>query len=223
MARRQAARPAATVESVATRKYLLAGALAAAILFLLLARWVLSGGAMPFDLWVRAAVQGWASPPLTGGMLAVTMLGSEFVLLPLGALLVWRLAATGRRRDAILLAAVSLAAELAAQSLKLALHRPRPDVFFGLSPAETYSFPSGHAFVSTVFYGLLAGILMRREPSRWKRASLAALAVLTALAIGFSRVYLGYHYPSDVLGGWACAAASLALARLTLPATAGRK
>jgi undecaprenyl-diphosphatase len=57
---------------------------------------------------------------------------------------------------------------------------------------------------------------MAGENSCRKRAGSAAITVLAALAIGFSRVYLGYHYPSDVLGGWACAAAWLALAQLKL-------
>ena len=196
------------------RRYLLGGALAAALLFLLLARWVLSGDSTLFDLWVRDTVHGWASPLLTRGMLAITTLGSEYVLLPLGAVLVWRLATTGRPRQAMLLAAGGLGAELVSQVLKLAFHRPRPEVFFGLVPSETYSFPSGHAFVATVFYGLLAGILMTLVPSRRKRVYSAAVAVLTGGLIGFSRVYLGYHYPSDVLGGWACAAAWLTLAKL---------
>jgi membrane-associated phospholipid phosphatase len=198
---------------VATRRYLLGGALAAAILFIVLARWVLSGEAMPFDLGIRAAVHAWASPLLTRVMIAVTTLGSEFFLPALGAVVVW-LATAHRGRPAILLATGSLTAELALQLLKLALHRPRPPVFFGLSPAETYSFPSGHVFVSTVFYGLLAGILMSLESSPRKRVWIAAIALLLVLLIGFSRVYLGYHYPSDVLGGWVCAAVWLTLARL---------
>ena len=190
--------------------------LAATLLFLLLARWVLAGGSMPFDLRIRGTVHGWASPFATRALLTVTMLGSEWVLLPLGAVLFWWLAAIGRRRQAMLLAAVGLAAELVSQLLKLGFHRPRPAVFFGLSSAETYSFPSGHAFVATVFYGFLAAILMTFERSRRTRGWIAAAAVLTAFLIGLSRVYLGYHYPSDVLGGWACAAAWLALARLLL-------
>jgi undecaprenyl-diphosphatase len=105
---------------------------------------------------------------------------------------------------------------LFSQVLKLALHRPRPPVFFGLSSAETYSFPSGHAFVATVFYGLAASIFMAGQASRRTCATLAALALAASLAIGFSRVYLGYHYPSDVLGGWVMAVVWLGAARLLL-------
>lgn len=211
-------RGAGTVVSVATRRYPIAGALAA-LLFLLLARWVLAGGSMPFDLAVRDTVHAWTSPFATQALLAITMLGSEWVMLPLGAIVVWRLATIGRCRQAILLAAGSLGAELLSNLLKLAFHRPRPAVFFGLSPLETYSFPSGHAFVGTVFYGLLAAILTTFDGWRPKRAGIIATAMLTAFPIGFSRVYLGYHYPSDVLAGWICAAGWLALTRWALTRT----
>ena len=210
------ARAFATVESVDSRRYLLSAAIVSTLLFLLLVHWVLSGESLPFDLAIRAAVHGWASPLLTNAMLPITTLGSALIRLPLAAILAVWLAVTGRRRPAILLAAAAVAAEPVVQLLKLAVHRPRPEVFFGLAPAETYSFPSGHTFGSTIFYGLLAGILMSFANSHRKRVSVAIFAVLLILLIGLSRVYLGYHYPSDVLGGWTSASASLALLRLAL-------
>jgi undecaprenyl-diphosphatase len=203
------ASPTATLEAVPIRKFQLAVLLAATLAFLLLARWVTAGESMVFDLWVRGCVHAWASPLATNVLLAITTFGSEWVLLPFGAVLVWRLAIAGRRRQAALLAFGNLGAELVSHLLKLAFHRPRPGVFFDLSPAETYSFPSGHAFVATVFYGLLACILATAHPHR--RGAIVVAAALSALMIGFSRVYLGYHYPSDVLGGWSCAAGWLAL------------
>ncbi len=183
----------------------------AAIIFLLLARWVLAGESMLFDLWIRDTVHGWASTLATNLLLTITMLGSEWVMLPLGAILVWRLETLGRRRQAILLAFGGLGAELVSFLLKLTFHRVRPLVFFGLPPAENYSFPSGHAFVSTVFYVLLADVFLTLARSPRQRAGIVATTVLTVLLIGFSRVYLGYHYPSDVLGGWTCALGWLAL------------
>ena len=139
------------------------------------------GEAIGFDLPVRAAI-----------------------LVPLAAILVWRWEKRGERKAAYLLVAGSLSAEAVAQLLKALIHRPRPEVFFGLLPAETYSFPSGHAFVPAVYFGILAGILATRR--RWRAAVVAMAAFL-----GFSRVYLGYHYPSDVIAGWALAVVWLAL------------
>jgi undecaprenyl-diphosphatase len=167
---------------------------------------------MLFDLWIRDSVHSWASPFATGVLFAITMLGTEWVMLALGALAVWRLATLGYKRQAILLAVGALGSEAASELLKLGLHRLRPAVFFGLSPAVTYSFPSGHAFVGTVFYGLLAGIVIDTFPS--VRYRVMTVVTVTVLLIGFSRVYLGYHYPTDVLGGWLCAAGWLAMARL---------
>jgi len=209
----------ATVEAVSVRRYLLTAAVLAALAFFLLARWVASGHSMAFDLWVRGMVHSWASPPLTNFMWGITMLGSEWVMLPLGTVIVWRLATLKRQRQAILLAAASLGAELVSFLLKLAFHRVRPPVFFGLTLAENYSFPSGHAFVGTVFYGLLAGILAELYGRR--RLEVIAVAVPTVLVIGLSRVYLGYHYPTDVFGGWACAAGWLAMVKLASGAGVG--
>jgi membrane-associated phospholipid phosphatase len=156
------------------------------------------GGAIEFDAPVRAAIHAWAFPALTVAMRLITMLGSEYLLVPLAAILVWRWEKRGERSAAYLLVTGSLSAEAVTQLLKVLIHRPRPELFFGLLPTETYSFPSGHAFVPTVYFGILAGILA--PGTRW-RAAVVGMAAL----LGFSRVYLGYHYPSDVVAGWALA------------------
>jgi len=180
------------------------------LLFAILALWVLSGDSMRFDLRIREAVHATASPAATAVLYAVTLLGAEWVMVPAGALLVWRLAVHGYHRAALLLAVGSLSADAASELLKLILHRLRPPVFFGLPPAISYSFPSGHAFVGTVYYGLLAGMLAHTFPRR--RILILTSWVLLGLTIGLSRVYLGYHYPTDILGGWLCAAFWLAMA-----------
>jgi undecaprenyl-diphosphatase len=159
---------------------------------------LMRGDAIGFDLPLRAAIHGEALPALTAAMRLITNLGSEYFLVPLAALLVWRLEKRGERKTAYLLVAGILAAEAVLQLLKVLIHRPRPEVFFGLMPAATYSFPSGHAFVPAVYFGILTDIL---EAGPWWRAAVVAAAAL----LGFSRVYLGYHYPSDVVAGWALA------------------
>jgi undecaprenyl-diphosphatase len=162
------------------------------------------GDVIGFDLPVRGAIHGWAFPALTAAMRLITSLGSEYFLVPLAAFLVWRLEKRGERKTAYLLVAGILTAEAVLQLLKVLIHRPRPEVFFGLVPAETFSFPSGHAFVPAVYFWILANIL---EAGPWWRAAVVVAAAL----LGFSRVYLGYHYPSDVVAGWALAVVWLML------------
>lgn len=87
--------------------------------------------------------------------------------------------------------------------LKRLLHRDRP-LYASEFHARSWSFPSGHAMASVIGYGFLALLLIHRNPER--RAVIVAAAATIILTIGFARVYLGVHYPSDVLGGY-CAGA----------------
>ena len=181
-----------------------AAAIGGLLVFGAMAYPLVRGDAIEFDLPVRAAIHGWAFPALTAAMRLITMLGSEYFLVPLAAILVWHWERRGERKAAYLLVAGSLSAEVVAQLLKALIHRPRPELFFGLTPTETYSFPSGHAFVPVVYFGILAGVLA--AGARWR----AAVVVMAAF-LGLSRVYLGYHYPSDVVAGWALAVVWLTL------------
>jgi undecaprenyl-diphosphatase len=190
------------------RRELIAGYIAAAaalVLFGWLARDVLRHQTIWFDAVVRDAVHSLASPGLTAFFGTVTWLGSELFLLPFGALAVWRLAAAGRRHAAVLLVLATAGGELLDQILKLVFHRGRPAAFFGYPLPETYSFPSGHSMASLCFFGVLAAVLTARMASRAGRAAVWAAAVALALLIGLSRIYLGVHYPSDVVAGY-CAA-----------------
>ncbi len=90
-------------------------------------------------------------------------------------------------------------------TLKYAYHRARPVPFFGGVP-HTYSFPSGHSLVSFCVYGVLAGLLSHRVRSTTHRLLVWLVAAVLVLAIGLSRIYLGVHYPSDVLAGYLAAA-----------------
>jgi undecaprenyl-diphosphatase len=89
-------------------------------------------------------------------------------------------------------------------ALKFAFHRPRPVPFFGSTPSS-YSFPSGHALGSFCFYGMLAAILAKHARGRTAKFCVWMIAVFLVGMIGFSRIYLGVHYPSDVIAGY-CAA-----------------
>jgi len=89
-------------------------------------------------------------------------------------------------------------------SLKHAFHRTRPTAFFGALP-HSYSFPSGHALFSFCFYGVLAGLSAGRTRSQPARILIWTLAAVLVTAIGLSRIYLGVHYPSDVIAGYLAA------------------
>jgi len=188
-------------------------AVAALLFFSWLANQVLRGATAEFDASVRTAVHGWASPRLTLAMRSITQLGAPPFVILVGAVVVWRLVAVGRKRAAILFVTSVLGAEALDQILKLLFHRPRPEAFFGLADPTTYSFPSGHAITSSCFYGVLAAILAARAHSAAAKAALWILAAGIALLIGLSRVYLGVHYPSDVVAGYAAAVVWVAAVR----------
>lgn len=172
--------------------------LAALILFVWLACEVTAGRTEAFDQAVRNAVHAHASPAATLFLRGATLIGSWMVLVPLGVFLAVWWARSGRARTMARFAIIALGAELLEQLLKLAFHRPRPVPFFGLATPAGHSFPSGHAVLAVCFYGALA-TLVAWQP-RW---AVWTGTVLLAAAIGFSRVYLGVHYPTDVVGGYA--------------------
>ena len=88
--------------------------------------------------------------------------------------------------------------------LKRLIHCARPEPFFGAEPSS-YSFPSGHALYSLSFYGVIAVAFAAHAPPGLARIAIGAAAGLLVVGIGFSRVYLGVHYPSDVVAGYLAA------------------
>jgi undecaprenyl-diphosphatase len=95
--------------------------------------------------------------------------------------------------------------------LKLGFSRPRPELVPHGAEVYTASFPSGHSMMSAVTYLTLAALLTRVEPRLRLKAYLLLVAVLITVIVGVSRVYLGVHWPSDVLAGWTAGAAWAAL------------
>jgi undecaprenyl-diphosphatase len=106
----------------------------------------------------------------------------------------------------ILLTAIGGAA-LLNQLLKVSFERARPDIALHLAQSWSASFPSGHAMIATATYLTIAAIVRETRSSRPLRLYLMSVAVLLAVLIGVSRVYLGVHWPSDVAAGWAGGAA----------------
>jgi len=153
-----------------------------------------------FDQFVRMRIHEYASPGLTRAMIAISFVGGDG--LTIAAVVSLLLFLHFRWKRATLWLVVNkLGALVLDLTLKYAFHRPRPAPFFVALP-RTYSFPSGHALFSFCFYGMLAGLLMDRIKSRLEQILIWLAAAILVAAIGFSRVYLGVHYPSDVIAGY---------------------
>ena len=130
----------------------------------------------------------------------VSRLGSSAVIAVLLGLAVLGLWVVGRRRSAVMLVLFMAGAVVLESGLKVFFQRVRPEAFFGVLPTS-FSFPSGHALLSLCFYGALAGFL----PAYWRRSARAAswlAAILLVSGIGLSRIYLGVHHATDVVGGY---------------------
>lgn len=125
-------------------------------------------------------------------------------------------------RHALVLAGAVLAAWLSKESLKAFYDRPRPDLVPHGSFVYSASFPSGHTTLSTATFLTLAMLIASLEERRRSKALVYAIAVFVLVGVGMSRVYLGVHWPSDVLGGWVLGAAWALLAWLALRYLGGR-
>lgn len=156
-----------------------------------------------FDQAVRNWVHQFSSPGMTRAATFASFVGSDVLGAAfVGSLIVF--AWLRWRRAAIWLTVTMAGALVLDLSLKYAFHRQRPTPFFGPLP-HTYSFPSGHALFSVCFYGVLAGLLADRIESLQAKICIWFVAGLLIVSIGLSRIYLGVHYPTDVLGGYLAA------------------
>ncbi|HEX2205113.1 MAG TPA: phosphatase PAP2 family protein [Longimicrobium sp.] len=177
--------------------------LGAALGFAALADSVVEGETLAVDRAILLWMNRHATPERTVIALEITALGAGvvvwMVVLVTSAFL-W----TSRHRYSVLLLWVSMiGAGLISQSLKMVFDRPRPDLFPWRAPyAPNASFPSGHSTTAMVAYVTLAYLIARLEPSRAMRRLTFVVAGLVIVAIGLSRMYLGVHWPSDVVGGF---------------------
>ncbi|HET9146125.1 MAG TPA: phosphatase PAP2 family protein [Sphingomicrobium sp.] len=174
-----------------------AGALVA-LAALWLAMLLLGGG--PIDAGIYEALYAGGRPALVLLARIFTALGEPTVLIGAGFVVAAWLWLKGGGRFAVGLLLVILIGRGLSEVQKYWIARPRPDLEPHLVVVKTSSFPSGHATSSMIFYLTLA--LALTAPGRWRLIA-ASAAILLALLIGTSRVMLGVHWPSDVVGGWA--------------------
>lgn len=172
-----------------------------ALLFVVLALLVAGGSTAAFDATIRNHIHVLANGTLTETAQALSFVGSAIVWVPALAIAIAALWIIGDRRCAIGLPVAMAGATLLDNGLKLAFHRVRPEAFFGRLP-DTYSFPSGHALFNLCFYGALMMAVASHLRGPVLLFALWSLAALLVFAIGLSRIYLGVHYPSDVLAGF---------------------
>ena len=162
---------------------------------------VMAGRTLPFDLQVRSRIHDVAVDPLTTAMSIITSFGSLFWLLPAAIAAFVLLRRQGHSQQALVVAVVLLGSIPIENALKRTVQRQRPAAFFNVPLPETYSFPSGHAFFSTSFYGVLGYVSAQLAKSRTQRAIIWLSTISSIGVICLSRVYLGVHYPTDVAGG----------------------
>ncbi len=139
-------------------------------------------------------------PRLIAVSLWLTVLGRWQVVAVFTAVAVVLLGLWKRREYVVPMLVTIVGSSVSAEFLKAIVHRPRPDVAYYLE--NSYSFPSGHAIIAVAFYGFLFYLWLRRAKRWWGKLVVVFLGVVVALAIGFSRLYLGVHYVSDVWGGY---------------------
>jgi undecaprenyl-diphosphatase len=181
-----------------------------------------------FDLGIQARVHSWTSPPLTYLFRALTFIGAIAVFIPTLLAAVTVLLLVGQKEQGIRLVLKRQVSTLFAigiggalllnDGFKAIFHRTRPHVPWSIGDEHTFSFPSGHSLFSFVLYGLIAySVLTRRDPLP-RRLILTFACATLVLGIGLSRIYLGMHWPTDVLAGYLTAAiwlaASIAIDRL---------
>ena len=179
------------------------------LIFLSLAGEVTEGDTLAFDTKILRALRSSADPSKPIGpewiestLLDLTAIGGPSILLLVVFAVVGFLLLQTRYRTALFVWVASISGEFVNIALKHAFNRPRPAIVPHLRVVFSTSFPSGHAMESAIVYLTLGAILMRAAESRLTKIYIFATAVLLTALVGISRVFLGVHYPTDVIGGW---------------------
>lgn len=178
------------------------------VLFLLLGIVVVHGNHTQLDDTVSLRARDWATPHRTSIMKGVTEFGGVWcIVFVFGSLLLWLLW-QHRVRTAIIFGSMFLLAKVLGAGFKYLFARARPDIVSPLTPADGYSFPSGHTVTAVMVFGLIAIVSMHRWQG-CRRYFPLVVAVMFSVAVGSSRIYLGVHYLTDVVGGMLLASACL--------------
>lgn len=168
--------------------------------FLVLLSSILQGEGIPFDPFIRSAILELRTPWITRLLTLITYTANwQFIT---GVCLILLILPRTRRFPGLVLSAAPLFSTMLYKLIKEIVQRPRPDEVLHLIQQGGFSFPSGHAMTGLVFYSLVLTLLLsltKKSSTRWM---LLVFGGMYIFLIGFSRIYLGVHYPSDVLAGW---------------------
>jgi undecaprenyl-diphosphatase len=170
--------------------------------FVFLIYWIIKQNRVGFDFAVFEFVQPYISDMNTQIMNSITFLGAHNFLIPANLVLIaYFLFIKKHRWYSIKVPVVSLGSLLVMMGLKMVFSRPRPDNPI-LREVSNFSFPSGHAMLSFTFYGLLIYLVWINVRNLWFRWALTVALIILILLIGSSRIYLRYHYATDVMAGF---------------------
>ncbi len=184
--------------------FLVAGLIIAAIgtaIFVTLASHVKSGSTQAFDESVIRWMGAHHSPSIDATMLEITALGTGTVVMMVVAVASLFLVLTQHKYSALLLLVSTFGGIVLNGVLKLGFDRPRPSIFVPEVHTVSSSFPSGHAMSAAIVYTTVAYLAARLHQRKWARWLVMAAALVLIALISFSRMYLGVHYPSDVIAG----------------------
>ena len=163
------------------------------------------GWISPFDSSIRGAIRQMQSPMWTALLLTVTKLGSTIYLFIVGSV-AGIIFITLRWFKPLVLLIIVMAGQAALHhGLKWFIARPRPNPLIGYKDVESFSFPSGHAVAGLCLYAAIAWFVSSGVESPAAKAGIWIFAAILIFLIGLSRVYIGIHYPSDVLAGFLAA------------------
>jgi undecaprenyl-diphosphatase len=194
---------------------------AALFVFIRLAGEVMEGDTQAFDVRIVRSLRSAADPSrpkgpawMEGALLDLTALGSPTVLGLVVLIIAGYMLVQRRFVTAIVVLCTSISGEVINEALKAFFARPRPSIVPHLRDVVTASFPSGHAMESAIIYLTLGALLMRVAEGRLAKLYCMATAMFLTFVVGVSRIYLGVHYPTDVIGGWILGFTWAAITRL---------
>jgi len=179
-------------------------------LFIAISEAVVEGSTQSFDEWILTSLRNSIDIGLPRGplwlkevMVDITALGGGTVIFLITSGVVLFLMLKKEYQSMWLILAATIGGTLLSFGLKELIGRERPTVVIHFMKVTSLSFPSGHSMMSAVVYLTQASLLARIEPVRKLKVYIIIVALFLTFIIGFSRIYLGVHYPTDVIGGWA--------------------